>query len=89
VSIHRSLTSRSKLKRQRNVLTRSERVEKLADEGRWQEGDPIFGLPTTKIVKVKSGKKKKKAALEEAPAAEGAAAEGTAAEGTAAEEQKE
>jgi small basic protein (TIGR04137 family) len=76
MSIHRSLRFKGKLRRQRNVLTRSERIEKLADEGRWEEGDSIFGLPTTRIVKVKSGKKKKKeepaaAATEvEAPAEE-------------------
>ena len=58
MSIHRSLTSKSKLKRQRNVLTRKERVSKLSDLGRWSENESVFGLPTTKIVKVKAGKKK-------------------------------
>jgi len=71
VSIHRSLASRSKLRRQRNVLTRGERIDKLLDQGRWQEGDTVFGLPTIKIIKIKSGKKKKKEKAEEA---EGAAA---------------
>ena len=73
MSIHRSLASKGKLKRQRNVLTRLERLEKMADAGRWHEGDSVFGLPTVKIAKIKSGKKKKaaKAAEEgEAPAAE-------------------
>jgi len=60
VSIHKSLVSKNKLKRQRNVLTRSERLDKLGDEGKWQEGESIFGLPTTKVVKIKTGKKKKK-----------------------------
>jgi len=75
VSIHKSLSSKGKLKRQRNVLTRSERIEKLADEGRWNEGDPIFGLPTTRVVKVKSGKKKKKAPVEQPEAVEQAPVE--------------
>ena len=72
MSIHRSLRSKSKLKRQRNVLTRMERVEKLTDQGRWHEGDPVFGLPALKVVKVKTGKKKKKEKEAEA-GAEGAA----------------
>ena len=72
MSIHRSLASRSKLRRQRNVLTRSERIEKLVDQGRWQEGDTVFGLPTIKVMKIKSGKKKKEKEEEEA-GAEGAA----------------
>lgn len=71
MSIHRSLTAKSKLNRQRSVLSRSERVEKLEDEGRWSEGDTIFGLPTTRIVKVKSKKKKKKELTAEEAAAEG------------------
>ena len=71
MSIHRSLASRNKLRRQRNVLTRGERIEKLVDQGRWQEGDTVFGLPTIKVAKIKSGKKKKKEKEEEG--AEGAA----------------
>jgi len=82
VSIHRSLAFKGKLKRQRNVLTRLERVDKLADEGRWNEGDTIFGLPTTRVVKVRGAKKKKKAPEpEQAEVAEGA-------EAPAAEEQE-
>ena len=73
MSIHRSLASKSKLKRQRNVLTRNERVEQLTDQGRWHEGDPVYGLPTLKVVKIKSGKKKKKVE-KEGEAAAGAVA---------------
>jgi len=67
VSIHKSLVSKNKLKRQRNVLTRSERLEKLNDEGKWHEGDSVFGLPTTRVIKVKTGKKKKKKEAAETP----------------------
>ena len=76
MSIHRSLASKSKLKRQRNVLSRTERIEKLLDQGRWNEGDTVFGLPALKVIKIKTGKKKKKekAAEGEAAAGEGAAA---------------
>ena len=77
MSIHKSLRSKSKLQRQRNVLKRSERIEKLEDEGRWTEGDPIFGLPTTKIVKARAKKKKKK---EEEVEGEGTATEETSSE---------
>ena len=70
MSIHRSLASRSKLKRQRNVLSRVERIEKMVDQGRWNAGDTVFGLPALKVLKIKTGKKKKKVEKE----AEGEAA---------------
>jgi len=74
VSIHRSLASRSKLKRQRNVLSRVERIEKMADQGRWNAGDTVFGLPALKVLKIKTGKKKKKEKEAEETAAGGPAA---------------
>jgi small basic protein (TIGR04137 family) len=77
MSIHRSLVSKSSLTRERNVLTRAERVAKLADEGRWNEGDSVFGLPKVRIRRVKAGSKQRKAEKKEgeeaAEAAEGEA----------------
>jgi small basic protein (TIGR04137 family) len=43
----------------RNVLKRAERLEKLKETERWQEGDSIFGLPKVKIQKVALKRKKK------------------------------
>ena len=75
MSIHRSLASRSKLKRQRNVLSRVERIERMVDQGRWNAGDTVFGLPALKVLKIKTGKKKKiEKEAEETAAAGGAAA---------------
>jgi len=60
MSIHKSLRSASGLARARNVLTRAERVERLTREGRLKSGDPVLGLPKTKVLKAKKVKKKKK-----------------------------
>ena len=78
MSLHRSLVSKSALKRDRNVLTRSERIAKLADEGKWQEGQTVFGLPKVRIHRVKAGGKHKKAETPAAAAAEAAPAEAAA-----------
>jgi small basic protein (TIGR04137 family) len=44
VSIHKSLVSKVKLQRSRNVWTRLERIEALKKEGKYQEGQTVFGL---------------------------------------------
>lgn len=76
MSIHKSLVVQSALARSRNVFTRAERLEKLSRDGKWTEGDSIFGLPKVKTrLKVRKAKKEKKAeAAEGAAPAEGAAA---------------
>ena len=75
MSIDPSLKLKNALVRHRNVLTRAERVEVLKDEERWNEGDPVLGLPKVGHRKSTAGKKAKAGPDE---AAEGAAA-GTAA----------
>jgi small basic protein (TIGR04137 family) len=62
MSIDKSLLSKSKLVRQRNVLTRPERIKYLTDEGLWDEKKSVYGLPKVKIMKVKKKAKVKKAA---------------------------
>jgi len=57
----------------RGVLTRAERIAKLQEQERWQEGRSPIGLPKVRVYKM-SMKKKKKAKAEEG--AEGAAAAG-------------
>ncbi|MGR3292921.1 MAG: small basic protein [Candidatus Scalindua sp.] len=62
MSIDKSLVSKSKLVRQRNVLTRPERIKHLTDEGLWDEKKSVYGLPKVKILKIKKKVKVKKAA---------------------------
>jgi small basic protein (TIGR04137 family) len=75
MSLHKSLVTKGKLVRQRNVFTRTERLEILKKDRRWKEGDSVFNLPKVKTaIKVKKAKVKKEAA----EGAEGAAAAGAA-----------
>jgi small basic protein (TIGR04137 family) len=48
MSQHSSLKSANKIQARRNVLKRFERVELLKKQGRWKEGQRVFGLPKTK-----------------------------------------
>jgi small basic protein (TIGR04137 family) len=77
MTLDKSLKVNRKLARARSVLSRPERIAKLAELERWNEGDPVFGLPKVRVMKL-ALKKKKKAKKEgeegEAGAAEGAAA---------------
>ncbi|MBN1257217.1 MAG: small basic protein [Planctomycetes bacterium] len=74
MSLHKSLKGNSGLIRHRNVLTRTERLDRLEKEKRWNdEEESIFGIP--KVLSIKVGGKKKKAKKEEKAAEEAAAAE--------------
>jgi len=66
MSIDRSLKVKGALSRHRNVLTRAERIERLKDEERWSEGDPLLGLPKVAHRKSHAGRK-----AAEAPSKEG------------------
>lgn len=67
MSIDRTLKSRTALVRHRNVLTRAERIELLADDGLWEEDrDSVFGLPKVAHRKSAAGKKVKKVKTEAA-----------------------
>jgi len=62
MSTHKSLITRNRLQRSRNVLKRIERLQTLKERGRWSDGDSVFGLPMTRTqFKVRKGKKKDKA----------------------------
>ncbi len=52
----------------RSVLTRVERLEKLKETDRWQDGDSPFGLPKVRVRKLVMKKKKKKQEEEEGEA---------------------
>jgi len=57
----------------RGVLTRAERIAKLKEQERWQDGHSPIGLPKVRVPKL-SMKKKKKKEEGEGEAAAGAAA---------------
>ena len=67
MTIDKSLRIRAGAVRSRNVLTRAERIEKLKETERWEEGNSVLGLPKVLVTKVSLKKKKKaKKADEEA-----------------------
>ena len=77
MSIHKSLATAGNLRRHRNVLTRTERLEAMKKEGRWKDGESIFNLPKMRNIMAKA-KKKEKEAEAAAPAAGAAPAGGAA-----------
>ncbi|MEC7696764.1 MAG: small basic protein [Planctomycetota bacterium] len=70
MTIDKSLKIRRGMIRTRNVLTRAERIEKLRDTDRWQEGDSPTGLAKVRVQTVVIKKKKKKKEEEGAEGAE-------------------
>ena len=79
MSIHPSLRSSEKNRKQRSVLKRTERLRMMMEKGEWKEGDPVYGLPKIKTVRIKI-KKEKVAEKAEAAVVKGAAAPAAAAE---------
>ena len=49
MSIHPSLKTKGATATVRNVMKRLERIKKLSAEGRYKEGQKVWGLPKTKI----------------------------------------
>ena len=70
MTIDKSLKIKSGSVRQRNVLTRAERLANLVETERWQDGDPVLGLPKVRVQKL-ALKKKKKVKKKEEEEAEG------------------
>jgi small basic protein (TIGR04137 family) len=69
----KSLQLRAGLARSRSVLTRDERIAKLKEADRWQDGRSPLGLPKVRVIKLAMKKKKKKEEGEEGAAAATAA----------------
>jgi small basic protein (TIGR04137 family) len=80
MTMDKSLRLRKGSARARNVLTRDERIKRLAEADRWKEGDSPFGLAKVRVFKL-SMKKKKKKKKEDEEGAEGAAAPAAKASG--------
>jgi len=77
MTIDKSLKIRRGMSSNRSVLTRAERLEKLKEADRWQEGDSPFGIPKVRVKKLQMKKKKKK--VEEADGEGDGSSESTAA----------
>ena len=60
MTMDRSLRTSGRLARNRSVLTRAERIKRLQESDRWQEGDSPFGLSKVRVFKMTLKKKKKK-----------------------------
>lgn len=59
MTIDKSLKVRSGMIRNRNVLTRAERIEKLRESQRWTDDSSPIGLPKVRVQKISLKKKKK------------------------------
>ena len=55
MSMDKSLKKASGLVRERNVLTRPERLALLQEDGRWNLTEPVYGLPKTKYRELPPG----------------------------------
>jgi small basic protein (TIGR04137 family) len=60
MTIDKSLKVKRGSTRNRSVLTRVERLEKLKEAERWKPGDSPLGLPKVRVRKLVMKKKKKK-----------------------------
>jgi len=87
MSIDKSLVPKGKLVRHRSVLTRTERIQHLTDEGLWDEKKSVYGLPKVKTIKAKKKVKVVKEKTEET--ADATAADATAAAATTGGKEKE
>jgi small basic protein (TIGR04137 family) len=65
MSIDKSLVTKGKLARHRNVLTRAERIKFLINENLWEDGRSVFGLPKVKNLKMRKAGKAEKEKTEE------------------------
>lgn len=73
MTMDKSLRVRRGMVRARSVLTRAERIARLQEADRWQQGNSPLGLPKVRVYKL-AMKKKKKKKEEEGEAAEAGAA---------------
>ena len=50
MSLHPSFGKGSRIKVKKNVLKRYDRIELLKKQGKWKDGDAVYGLPKTEPV---------------------------------------
>jgi small basic protein (TIGR04137 family) len=83
MTLDKSLKVKRGANRNRSVMTRVERLERLKEADRWKDGDSPLGLPKVRVRKLSMKKKKKKAKEDEEGAAAPAAAAAAPAKGGA------
>ena len=49
MSIHKSLKLKGTMQRERNVLTRKERIALMKERGDWVKTKSIYGIPKTRV----------------------------------------
>ena len=76
MSLEKGLKTKGRMARQRNVLTRAERIEVLTERGEWDEERSVYGLPKLRVLQHSKRRKHAKAEAE-APAAGAPATEET------------
>ncbi|MDB4641075.1 small basic protein [Pirellulaceae bacterium] len=59
MTIDKSLKVKAGSVKNRNVLTRAERYQKLLKEGKWSEESTVIGMPKVRVDKIALKKKKK------------------------------
>ena len=64
MSIDKSLKRKGAMTRTRCVMKRSERILKMLEDGKFEEGRSPYGLPKTRVQKIALRKKPKKEATE-------------------------
>ena len=74
MTIDKSLRVKRGATKNRSVLTRVERLQRLKETDRWSEGDSPLGLPKVRVRKMTIKKKKKKKEEEGEAAESGGAA---------------
>ena len=74
MTLDKSLRVASTSIKNRNVLSRAERIAKLQEAERWNEGDKVLGLPKVRVTKLAIKKKKKAKKAEEGEGEAGAEA---------------
>ncbi|MFW5830075.1 MAG: small basic protein [Planctomycetota bacterium] len=52
MSMHSSFASGSGMAKHRNVLSRAERLQRLRDIGKYEEGQPVTNLPKVRNIKL-------------------------------------
>lgn len=72
MSLDKSFKGKSTLARHRNVLTRAERIDRLREIGKWEDGTKPTGLPKVSHRKVSVGKKDKAVKTDDAEKTEDA-----------------
>lgn len=59
MTIDKSLKIRAGSVKNRNVLTRAERYQKLVESGKWSDDSTVLGMPKVRVEKISLKKKKK------------------------------